>query len=193
MKQLASLGLLAIAALVSSCGSNHMQKLPSNANWQAQLTGGTGPAASLNFLVNFNLSVTNESFGQNANIDNFSFIAPSQCFSGAPVVIASVNLTNKLNTNQINGSFVLTVTSETGNVLTLSAIPPTGELIGTASSNGFVTNGVVNGQWWLTPGSGSLSSACSAGNATSPLPFTMCQNATSCTTTSGASVLPSQF
>jgi hypothetical protein len=193
MKQLAFLGLLAIAALVSSCGSNHMQKLPSNANWQAQLTGGTGPTASLNFLVNFNLSVTNGSFGQNANVDNFSFITPSQCFSGAPFVIASVNLINKLNTNQINGSFVLTVTSETGNVLTLSAIPPTGELIGTASSNGFVTNGVVNGQWWLTPGSGSSNSVCSAGSATSPLPFIMCQNATSCTTASGASILPSQF
>jgi len=193
MKQLAVLVLLAIAIVFSSCGSNHAPKLPTSTNWQAQLNGGAGAAAALNFLVNFNLSAVSGSFGQNANIDSFSFITPSQCFSGAPFVVASVNLANNLNTTQINGSFVLTVTSETGNVLTLSAVPPKGELIGTASSNGFVTNGVVNGQWWLTPGSGFSNSGCSAGSASNPLPFVMCQNAASCSMVSAASILPSQF
>jgi hypothetical protein len=181
MKQPAFFALLAIAALLTSCGSNHTPKSTTNANWQAQLTGGTGPAAALNFLVSFNLSVMNGRFGQSANIDMFSFIKPNQCFSDAPVAVASVSLTNNPNANQITGSIVLTIKSQTGNVLTLSAVPPTGELTGTESSNGFVTNGVVNGQWWLTPGSGSSNSACSAGSAASPLPFIMRQNAANCT------------
>jgi hypothetical protein len=192
MKQPALFALLAIAALLTSCGSNHIPKSATNANWQAELTGGTGPAAALNFLVTFNLSVMNGNFGQSANIDTFSFIKPNQCFSDAPIVVASVDLTNNVNTNQINGSIVLTIKSQTGNVLTLSAVPPSGELTAT-SNKGVLANGVANGSWWLTPGSGSSNSACSAGSAASPLPFTMCQNVTSCPAASGASILTSQF
>jgi hypothetical protein len=191
MKQPAFLALLAMAAVLSSCGSNHIQKLPTS-NWQAQLTGGIGPAAALNFQVNFNLSVTNGSFGQNANISDFSFTRGYPCFSGVPSVVGSVNVTNTLNTNQINGSIVLTVRSGTGNILTLSAVPPTGELIAN-SNNGVLTNGVVKGSWWLTPGSSSSDTGCVAGSAASPLPFSMCQNATSCNAAVEPSVLPSQF
>ncbi len=177
MKKLAFVALLAIAAVLSSCGSSPTQKLQTSANWQAQLTGGT----ALNFLINFNPSVTS----QNANIGQFYFIKGNPCFSGESLIGGSANLTHNLDTNQINGSIVLTVKSETGNLLTLSAVPPTGELVATPN-NGVLTNGVVNGSWWLTPGSSSSDSGCVAGSATSPLPFTMCQDASSCSMSTGA-------
>jgi hypothetical protein len=157
MKQLVFLALLAIAAMLSSCGSNPTQKLPTSANWQAQLTGGTGPAAALNFGIKFNLSV-NKASTQLIEISEFSFTEANPCFSEVTTAVGSSNLTNNLNTNQIKGSIVLTVTSETGNVLTLSAVPPTGGLIAT-SDNGVITNGAASGVWTLTPSS---QSACSA-------------------------------
>ena len=196
MKKLAFLTLLAIAALISSCGSNQIQALPTSnisGNWEAQLTGGTGPAAGLNFLVNFNLFVTNGSGNQGLNINDFSFINTNSCFPSVPSIIGTVNLTNSLNTNQITGSIVFTIKSPTGNVLTLSAdpfaSPPTGQLIAT-SNNGTVTNGAVNGQWTLTGSNG-----CTAGGmgAVVQPSFIMCQNATTCTTATGAAISPSQF
>jgi hypothetical protein len=197
MKKLAFLTLLAIAALISSCGSNQIAGLPTSSisgNWEAQLTGGTQGAAALNFLVNFNLFVTNGSGNQGLNINDFSFInSPNSCFPGPPGVTGTVNLTNSLNTNQITGSITLTIKSGTDNTLTLSAdpsaSPPTGELIGT-SSNGVVTNGAVNGQWTLTGSNG-----CTAGGTSAVVQpsFIMCQNATSCTTATGPSISPSHF
>lgn len=209
MKKMAFLSLLAlvsIAAVISSCGSNQIQGLPTSSisgNWEAQLTGGTNQAAALNFIANFNLFVTNGSGVQGLNVSNVAFLNANPCFpqqltengSGAK---GSVNLTNNLNTGQITGSIILTITSVTGNVLNLSAdpnaSPPTGELIAkSGGSNGVVTNGGVNGMWWLAPGKGPSSAGCSAGSATSPLPFIMCQNATKCTTALGPSILPSLF
>lgn len=202
MKKLAFLTLLAIAAALSSCGSNQIQELPTSnisGNWEAQLTGGTGPAASLNFLVNFNLFVTNGSPVQNVNTNGFTFINANSCFPGAPAgVVVQTQLTNNISINQISGMITLTIKSSTGNVLNMSAnpnvTPPTGELIGTSGgNNGTVTNGGVNGEWWLTPGSGASNAACTAGSETSPLPFIMCQNATSCTTAIGPSISPARF
>jgi hypothetical protein len=207
MKRLAFLSLLAllaIAAVLSSCGSNQIQELPTSSisgNWEAQLTGGTQGAAALNFITNFNLFVTNGSPTQNVNVNDFSWINANPCFPNPPDgVTIAVQLTNNINTQQITGSIVLTIGTAPGNVLTLSAnpneAPPTGELIATAtSSNGVVTNGAVNGEWWLTPGTSFPSGikACGAGSATSPLPFIMCQNATSCTTAIGPSISPSLF
>jgi hypothetical protein len=204
MKQLAFLTLLAIAVVLSSCGSNHIQELPTSSisgNWEAQLTGGTQGAAALNFLVNFNLFVTNGSPTQNVNTNDFSWINTNPCFSNPPGgVKITVQLNNNINTQQIIGSIVITIGKAPGNVLTLSAdpnaTPPTGELLATAtSSSGVVTNGAVNGEWWLTPGTSFPSGlhACSAGSESSPLPFIMCQNATTCTTAVGPSISPSHF
>jgi hypothetical protein len=202
MKQLAFLTLLAIAVVLSSCGSNHIQELPTSSisgNWEAQLTGGTGPASALNFLINFNLFVTNGSPTQNVNVNSFAWINANPCFPAAPQVKApAVHLTNNINTQQITGSIVFSITSPTGSVLNLSAdpnaTPPTGELLATAtSSSGVVTNGAVNGMWWLTPGTGPSDKVCTAGTESNPLPFIMCQNATSCTTAVGPSISPSHF
>jgi hypothetical protein len=201
---LSLLALLAIGAVISSCGSNQIQGLPTSSisgNWEAQLTGGTQGASALNFLINFNLFVTNGSPTQNVNVNDFAWINANPCFPPVPdVTPPAVQLTNNINTQQITGSIVWTIGTAPGNVLNLSAdpnaAPPTGELIATAtSSNGVVTNGAVNGEWWLTPGTSFPSGlkACSAGSATSPLPFIMCQNATSCTTAIGPSISPSLF
>ncbi len=196
---LSLMALLAIAAVLASCGSNDIQELPTSSisgNWEAQLTGGTQGAAALNFITNFNLFVTNGSPNQNVNVNDFAWINANPCFSNPPGgVTITVQLTNNINTQQITGSIVLTIGKAPGNVLTLSAdpnaTPPTGELLATAtSSNGVVSNGGVNGMWWLTPGTSFTSGvqACTAGSQSSPLPFIMCQNATSCTTAIGPSI-----
>lgn len=205
MKKLAFLSLvalMAVAVVLSSCGSNQIQELPTSSisgNWEAQLTGGTGPASALNFLINFNLFVTNNSPTQNVNVNDFAWINSNPCFPSVPnVTPPAVQLTNNINTQKITGSIVFTIKSPTGSILNLSAnpnaTPPTGELIATAtSSNGVVTNGGVNGMWWLTPGTGPNDKQCSAGTETNPLPFIMCQNATTCTTALGSSIAPSLF
>lgn len=201
MKKLAFLVLLVIAGVLSSCGSNHIQELPTSSisgNWEAQLTGGIGPAAALNFVVNFNLFVTNGSGNQNLNINNFSWLNTTSCFPPVPPVKGYVNLTNNINTGQVTGTIVLTIGTQGGNVLTLSAdptaTPPTGELIGTApASNGQVSNGGVNGLWTLT--TNKPDSGCSAGDSSATVKpsFVMCQNATSCKTALGPSIAPSLF
>jgi hypothetical protein len=208
MKMLAFLSLLvlsAIAVVLSSCGSNQIQELPTSSisgNWEGQLTGGTGGASALNFLMTFNLFVTNGSPPQHVNVTAFSWINTNPCFSNPPngVSAPTTQLTNNINTQQITGSIVWTVGVAPGNILNFSAdptaAPPTGELIATATSaNGTVTNGAVNGKWWLTPGTSFPSGlkACTAGSESAPLPFVMCQGATSCTTAIGPSISPSLF
>ncbi len=200
MKKLAFLTLLAIAALISSCGSNTIAPTPTstaNGNWEAVLTGGAGPAASLNFMINFNVSTTNGNGTQTLNVPYFSFINASPCFpNGAANVHGTAQLTNNTNTGQITGSILLTISSGSttasssapaSTTLTLSAdpfvTPATGEIIGTANS-GVMTNGAVNGQWTLT----SNVSGCTAGGSSAVVQpgFTMCQNASTCTTAVGA-------
>jgi hypothetical protein len=207
MKKLAFLGLVAlvaIAVVISSCGSNQIQELPTSSisgNWEAQLTGGLGGASALNFLMTFNLFVTNGSPPQNVNVTAFSWINANPCFPNPPNVSApTVKLTNNINTQQITGSIVWTVGVAPGNVLHLTAdpnaTPPTGELIATATSaNGTVTNGAVNGMWWLTPGTSFPPGleACSAGSESAPRSFIMCQGATSCTTAIGPAIALSRF
>lgn len=200
MKKLAFLALLTIAAVISSCGSNQIQELPTSSisgNWEAQLTGGTGPAAALSFITNFNLFVTNGSPTQNVNVNSFNFINANPCFPTQPGVKISTQLTNNINLQKITGSLLLTIASNPatggGNVLHMSAdpnaTPPTGELIATApANNGTVSNGGVNGMWWLVADSSIKNNPCpSAGTESSPLPFIMCQGATSCTTALGPS------
>lgn len=193
MKMLAFLCLLGLAAVVAGCGSNTIASVPNstvNGNWEAELFEGAGPAAgpSLNFMANFNLSTTNGNGTEGVNVPYFAFLNSNSCFpTGAARITSNAQLTNSTNTGQITGSITFSITSGTGNVLMLSAVPPAGEIIGT-SSNNVMTNGAVNGQWWLTPGNGPSDSLCTAGSASSPLPFIMCQNAAKCTTAIGPSI-----
>jgi hypothetical protein len=183
MRKLAFLTLLAVAVLISSCGSNTIQPTPTstaNGNWEAQLTGGSGPATGLSFLINFYFSTTNGNASGPITVNDFSFINANTCFPGIAGLSGSAQLTNNTNTNQITGTMTLTIKSGSGSTLTLTANPPAGEVLGT-SSNGTITNGAVNGTWTLT---NSSNSACNAGGTSSTVQpsFIMCQNATTCTT-----------
>jgi hypothetical protein len=185
MKKLAFLTLLAIAVLVSSCGSNRIQPtLTSSAqgNWEAQLTGGSGPATGLTFLINFYFSTQNGNGAGPITINDFSFLNANACFpAGAPDVSGNAQLTNNQNTNQITGTMTITIKSGSGSTLTLNATPPAGQVLGT-SNNGAITNGAVNGTWTLT--NSTPNSPCNAGGTSSTVQpsFIMCQNATTCTT-----------
>ncbi len=191
MKQLAFFILLIVAVLISGCGSNTIQPLPTTnttGNWEAVLIGGTGPASQLNFIVNFNVFITNGQGTQTLNIQDFTFFNsnPDSCFpppnstntTGSPVsVLGSMNLFTNTGTEQISGTMTMTIKSPSGNVLTLTANPPSGGVLGT-NSNGNMTKGAVSGTWTMT----SSNKACAVNN-TPPATFIMCQNATSCSTT----------
>jgi hypothetical protein len=183
MRKLAFLTLLAIAVLVSGCGSNRIQPTPTssaNGNWEAQLTGGSGAATGLSFLINFYFSTTNGNGAGPITVNDFSFINTNECFPSVGGVSGNAMLTNNLNTSQITGTMTLTIKSGSGSTLTLTANPPAGEVLGT-SNNGTLTSGAVNGTWTLTNAS---NPACNAGGSSSTVQpsFIMCQNATTCTT-----------
>ena len=62
MKKVAILALLALELAVAGCGNSNTNSQGLNTtasgNWEAQLTGGTGPTSQLNFVTTF--SVTND-------------------------------------------------------------------------------------------------------------------------------------
>ena len=187
MRKLAFLILLAVAGLVSSCGSNTILPNPTSTtagNWEAQLVGGEGPASQLNFIINFGVKDTNGTGTQPIYVNELAFInvSPSSCFPNVSgespnTASGSVNLTTNLGTNQITGSLTLTVTSKaTGSTLTLNT-SPSGEVLGT-NNNGTMSNGAASGTWTLT----SSTSGCSAGgtgNSFQPS-FIMCQGTATC-------------
>ena len=184
MRKLAFLPLLALAGLITSCGSNTIQPTPTSTasgNWEAQLTGGSGPATGLSFLINFYFSTTNGNASGPITVNDFSFINANTCFPSISGVSGSAQLTNNTNTNQITGTMTLTIKSASGSTLTLTANPPVGEVLGT-SSGGTISNGAVNGTWTLT--NATSGSPCIAGGISSTVQpsFIMCQNATTCTT-----------
>jgi hypothetical protein len=194
MKKLAFLTLLAIAALISSCGSNTIQPTPissASGNWQAQLFGGIPPAAGLSFLINFDFNTTNGNAAGPITVHDFTFLNANACFasSGAPSPVpfgvrGTAQLNNNINAGQITGSMTLTVTGQSPSgqtVLTLTADPPSGGVLGTASSNGTMSNGAVSGTWTMT-NPGSSTNGCSTTNTSAPPTFIMCQNATTCST-----------
>lgn len=203
MKKLAFVMLLAIAALISSCGSNTIQQIPTSStsgNWEAQLVGGVPPASGLSFIVNFTFSTQNGNGSGPIDVNELTFINANACFPSVAGAKGTATLSNNTNTGQITGSLVLTVTSGTvksssggtgsaQSVLTLTADPggsPAGEIIGT-SNNGVLTNGAANGYWTLT---NPQVSACNAGGSSAVVQpsFLMCQNATTCTTQAGGAI-----
>ncbi len=188
MKKLAFFILLTAAAVVPGCGSNTIQSLPTtntSGNWEAQMIGGTGPASQINFIVNFNVFITNGQGTQQLTIHQIVFFntGPDSCFplptgtNGSPVnILGSMDLFTNPGTEQISGTMAMKITSPSGNVLTLTANPPSGGVLGTNSS-GNMTKGAVSGTWTMT----SSNKACAVNN-TPPATFIMCQNATSCST-----------
>jgi hypothetical protein len=200
MKKLAFLTLLAIAALISSCGSKTIQSIPTSStsgNWEAQLVGGAPPASGLSFLINFYFDTQNGNGSGPITINDFSFINANTCFPSIAKLSGTAQLNNDLNTGKITGSFTLTIVSGAvpqasgsggPSTLTLTADPgatPAGEIIGNANSSGVMSNGAANGYWTMT---NAQVSACNAGGGTVQPSFLMCQNAATCTTQAGSGI-----
>jgi len=166
MRKLAILVLLAVELAVGGCGnstSTTTTTTDASGNWEAQLTGGTGEASLLNFTTAFTVNNSGP-----LSITGFSFINTGTCFVSGETESGNATLATD-STNAVTGTLTYTVQSGTpaGNTLTL-----TGNVTGTNSSNA-LTGGAVTGTWSLTGGTGCTGT----GN------FTMCQNATTCSTT----------
>jgi len=181
MKKLAILFVLALELAVGGCGNTTPTAVTtttsSNSNWEAQLTGGTGQASLLNFVVAFSVNNTGP-----LDITSFAFFNAGACFTTG-VNSVTYNGTTSLTTSSIDtvtGPFVMTITSTTnGSVLKLGVPNPatlTGTSNGTTTTTGTLSNGVVVGTWQLTPGSGAIDCTPATGS------FVMCQGAATCST-----------
>jgi hypothetical protein len=196
MNKLALVALLALEFAVCGCGTSGSPPAFTNTeasgNWEAQLTGGTDQASLLNFVTTF--TVTDQG---PLSITGFGFFNAGSCFpigigtnfsgsSPAETVAGSANFGTNVATNQVSGTLGLTITSTTnGSVLTLAqqGSSLTGTSNGTTSTTGVLSNGVVVGNWTLTPGSGATGCNSAAGT------FILCQDKASCTPTTGAALI----
>jgi predicted small secreted protein len=179
MKKLAIVALVALAMMLGNCASNTVAPPPTTGaggNWEAQLVGGTGEAALLDFVTNFSVGY----HGGGLTINSFSFFNTNACFS----TLTGESGTAFLNTSasgQVTGTLTYMITgtatssgSTSTNTLTLTSYQPVG-LTGTSSGtsgNTSLSNGVVTGTWSL-----SGSTACSGFSGT----FIMCQETANCT------------
>jgi len=183
MKKLAILAMLALEFAVCGCGANPPTTVTTttSGNWEAQLFGGTGPTAQLNFVTSFNVTDTTGITNEPLDITGFGFFNAGSCFTLGPTAVTESG-TATLNTNsagQVTGTLNLVVNSTTsGSVLTLNG-NLTGTSNGTTTTTGTLSNGVVVGNWTLTPGASDQSCATPA-NANSAT-FIMCQSAATCT------------
>ena len=187
MKKLALVALLALELAVSGCGTSGAPSTTTNTqaagNWEAQLTGGTDQASLLNFVTTF--TVTNNG---PLDVTGFGFFNAGSCFvtgTNAETVSGNASFTTS-STNTVTGTLTLTVTSATnGSVLTLgtpTAATLTGTSNGTTTTTGTLSNGVVVGQWSLSPGTGITGCNAASGN------FIMCQATATCTPTTAAAI-----
>jgi hypothetical protein len=176
MKKFAFLTLLALAFAVSSCGNGSSPPTTTtttNSNWEAQLTGGIGPASQLNFVTQFEVTVTS---GDTEPLDvrNFGFFNSGACFETGLNVqhLSGTTTLNNSSTGQVTGTLTFNVQSITppGNTLTLIG-NVTGTSNATTTTQGTLSNGVVQGGWTLTG-----SSDCTGAGT-----FLMCQGTATCT------------
>lgn len=198
MKKVAIPALLALLLLVCGCGSTsppNAVTTTTSGNWEAQLTGGTGAAADLNFVINFSVTNTTGEPAQGLSISGFSFINNGPCFlTGITATRQGGSATiTTLSTSQVTGSMSLTITSlagsntsQAGSVLQLTADPSSGGGVsgrssGTTATSGTLSNGVVWGVWSLSSTVAANQAMC--GSPTTPIQgdFIMCQNSTTCT------------
>ena len=176
MKKLVILALLALELAVCGCGNSNSSTTTTttsaSGNWEAQLTGGTGEAALLNFVSTFTVNNNGP-----LSITAFSFFNAGQCFVSGQTESGSATLTTD-STNHVTGTFNYTVQSgsPSGNTLTLNGSLTGTSTTGTSGSTPTLTGGAVAGTWTLTGGAGDPT--CTGSGS-----FIMCQNATTCSIT----------
>ena len=184
MKKLAILLAIALEMAVCGCGNSTptstITTTASSASWEAQLTGGTGQASLLNFVVTFSANTTGP-----LNVTGFSFFNQGACFTTtakSQTVSGTATLTTTA-TDTVTGPFALTIKSNSNsNTLQLTGTV-TGTSSGTTTTIGNLTKGVVVGTWTLN----SSDSNCTGGAASPPSgTFVMCQGAATCSVTQAA-------
>jgi hypothetical protein len=174
MTRLAILALLVVAFVLSSCGSvptpTNVISTTASGNWEAQLTGGTGQAALLNFVTNFVVTDIGP-----LTINGFNFINAGTCFVDQEQASGSAQYTTA-GDGQVTGTLNYQVLSRipSGNLLKLSGTL-TGTATATNGSTGTLSGGAVTGTWTL-----SGSSDCGGSDGVSGT-FTMCQGHATCT------------
>jgi hypothetical protein len=184
MNKLALLILLALAIAISSC-TGHTPSTTTTTlaagNWEAELTGGTGPVSGLSFVTAFDVrdvSGNNESL----NITQFGFFNAQSCFATGldnDTVAGTASFNTNTGTNQVTGTLSYTVQSiAIGNVAAGNTLALNGTLngtsTGTTTTTGNLTDGVVWGTWTLT-------GPCVGSAATVSGNFIMCQGTSTCT------------
>jgi hypothetical protein len=180
MKKLALLALVALEICVCACGNNAPTSIintqSGNSNWEAQLHGGAGQDSLLDFVTQFPI-------GENGGTIVpyfFGFINQGACFPSGVTASGSAVLTTN-SSDQVTGTLTFTVTSAES-TLTLNG-SVSGTSSGSTSSIGNMTNGVVQGTWYLTttlPSTSGCNAVGSSSGSGNP-PFLMCQGAATCT------------
>lgn len=178
MKQVAVLLLMAL--MLNGCGSsNSPVQQASGAIWQAQLSGGTGPATGLSFITQFTIDDNG-----GVSFSNFQLLNANTCL---PVDPPSSSLNGEFtnldvisNSGEVTGDFSLNVQGN-GNTLTLTGNltgTETGAQIGT-SNVGTFTAATITGTWTLAG-----SSTCTEAATDTSFTMTLCATGGSCPTTS---------
>jgi hypothetical protein len=194
MKKFAILAMLALEIAVGGCAYETpvgAVTTSTSGNWEAQLFGGTGPTAQLNFVTSFSVTTFTGQSNQALDITGFGFYNANPCFevSSGSTSVTQVG-TAILNTNyagQVTGNLTYTINSTVNsNVLALTTQPvngfPAGGVMGTSNgtttTTGTMSNGVAWGTWTLT----SSDPAClPSGTPSVSGTFVMCQGTNSCT------------
>jgi hypothetical protein len=181
--------MVALGFLISSCGSGtNKNDITTSAagNWEAQLTGGLGQAAQLNFITSFSVTDTTGTPNEPLDITGFGFINAGACFPANGLndtgEIGSATLVTN-NAGQVSGSMTYVISSaSSSNRLTLTTLAANGFPLGgvsgtsngTTTTTGTLSNGIVWGNWQLT--GGDVDPSCQGeGN------FIMCQGVATCT------------
>jgi hypothetical protein len=137
-KQIAIIVLLAMALIMSGCGSSNGGNGSGNINgtWMAALNDANGST-----VYTFSTTFTQGS-GSSLSVTNFNFTSTGPCFaSDQTSETGSFALMGNFNGN-VTGTFEMTITTMfpgTNNVLTLQ---------------GTVTGNTISGNWTLTGGTG---------------------------------------
>jgi|SRR5579863_4532629 len=185
MKKFALGLIVALELAVCGCGINSpVQNAITTAvsgDWEASLTGGTGPTSQLNFVTTFTVTDTTGIPDEPLEITGFAFFNNGACFINGVDQYSQAGLATLITNSagQVTGSMTYTVASATSNtVLTLTTGANggvSGTSNGSSTTTGTLSDGIVWGTWTLQ----TTNTACVPQAQQSPPPsgnFIMCQN-----------------
>jgi hypothetical protein len=165
MKEVAILLLLAL--LLNGCGSSGAVQTTSGSVWGAQFLGGSGTSSGFDFNTQFSFS------GNGAlSISNFELLNAGTCFgTNTPQPAGSLTNLEFNSADQITGgTFSFTITSASGDVVTLTSSAITGT-VNANTSPATLTSGTIIGTWALVPASSG--STCVAVNTATSFTMTL--------------------